>query len=157
MTGWRVGYACGPKEIIAGMTKIHQYTIMCVSITSQMAACEALVSGRKSGEEMKREYKRRREFVVNGLNAIGLSCHMPEGAFYAFPNIAKSGMKSLQFAERLLKAKKVAVVPGVAFGPSDSPGIRQDLDNYIRISYASSMDNLKESLVRMKEFLKGAR
>src|SRR4030042_995095 len=89
MTGWRVGFVCGPKEIIAAMTKIHQYTIMCVSITSQMAACEALESGRKSVEEMKREYKRRREFVVSRLNEIGLTCRKPEGAFYAFPSVRK--------------------------------------------------------------------
>src|SRR4030042_3043215 len=89
MTGWRVGFACGPKNIIAAMTKIHQYTIMCVSITAQMAACEALVSGRKAVEEMKREYKRRREFVVSRLNEIGLTCRKPEGAFYAFPSVRK--------------------------------------------------------------------
>lgn len=98
MTGWRVGFACGPKEIISAMTKIHQYTIMCVSITSQMAACEALVSGRKPVEEMKREYKRRREFVVDNLNRLGLTCHKPEGAFYVFPSVKKTGMNSLKFA-----------------------------------------------------------
>lgn len=146
MTGWRVGFACGPKDLIAAMTKIHQYTIMCVSITSQMAACEALQSGRKSVEEMKREYKRRREFVIDGLNRIGLSCHKPEGAFYAFPSIKSTGMKCLDFAERLLKEEKVAVVPGTAFG--------RGLDDYIRISYASSFDNLKEAILRMDRFLK---
>jgi len=146
MTGWRVGFACGPKEIIAAMTKIHQYTIMCVSITSQMAACEALVSGRKSVEEMKREYKRRREFVVDKLNEIGLPCHKPEGAFYVFPSVKKTGMNSLKFAEKLLERQKVAVVPGTAFGP--------EYDNYVRMSYASSMDNLKEALERIENFLK---
>ena len=145
MTGWRVGFACGPKEIIAGMTKIHQYTIMCVSITSQMAACEALVSGKKSVEEMKREYRRRREFIIEGLNNIGLTCQKPQGAFYAFPSIKKTGLKSLEFAQKLLKEEKVAVVPGTAFG--------EGFEDYIRISYASSFDNLKEALRRMSTFL----
>jgi aminotransferase len=146
MTGWRVGFACGPKEIIAGMTKVHQYTIMCVSITSQMAACEALHIGKKSVEEMKREYRRRREFVIDGLNEIGLICHKPQGAFYAFPSIKKTGLSSLEFAQRLLKEEKVAVVPGTAFGDG--------FKDYIRISYASSFDNLKEALRRMGVFLK---
>jgi len=145
MTGWRVGYACGPKEIIAAMTKIHQYTIMCVAITSQMAACEALHSYR-SVEEMKKEYRRRREFMVEGLNAIGLSCHKPQGAFYVFPSIKNSGMQALEFAQRLLKEQKVAVVPGTAFG-------RQYAD-FVRMSYASSFENLKEALNRIKAFLK---
>lgn len=147
MTGWRVGFACGPKEIIAGMTKIHQYTIMCVPITSQMAACEALISGRKSVEEMKREYKRRRELVVDRLNDLGLECIKPDGAFYAFVSIRKSGMSSLDFAQRLLKEQKVAVVPGTAFG--------REFNDYIRISYASSYENLKEALNRIEIFLKG--
>jgi aminotransferase len=149
MTGWRVGFACGPKEIIAAMTKIHQYTIMCVSITSQMAACEALESGRKSVEEMKREYKRRREFVVDRLNEIGLTCRKPEGAFYAFPSIKKTGLSALDFAQRLLKEEKVAVVPGTAFG--------REFNDCIRISYASSFDNLKEALSRMERFVKGVK
>jgi aminotransferase len=146
MTGWRVGFACGPKEIIAAMTKIHQYTIMCVPITSQMAACEALASGRKSVEEMKREYKRRREFVVEKLNAIGLECHKPEGTFYVFPCIKNTALDSLEFAQKLLKEQKVAVVPGTAFG--------KQYDDYIRISYATSFDSLKEALSRIENFLK---
>ncbi|MCX5701134.1 MAG: aminotransferase class I/II-fold pyridoxal phosphate-dependent enzyme [Candidatus Omnitrophica bacterium] len=146
MTGWRVGFVCGPKEIIAGMTKIHQYTIMCVSITSQMAAAEALASGEKSLQEMKREYKRRREFVITELNAIGLSCRNPEGAFYAFPSIKKTGFTSMQFSQVLLKEEKVAVVPGPAFGAC--------AEGYIRISYASSMDNLKEALFRIGRFIR---
>ncbi len=148
MTGWRVGFACGPKEIIANMTKIHQYTIMCVSITSQMAACEALHSGRKALEQMKREYRRRREFVIDRLNSIGLDCHKPEGAFYAFPSIKKTGFGALEFAEKLLKEEKVAVVPGTAFGG-------KDYNDYVRISYASSFENLKEALNRIEIFLKG--
>ena len=146
MTGWRIGFACGPKDLIAAMTKIHQYTIMCVPITSQMAACEALVSGRKSVEEMKREYRRRRELIVDGLNSLGLSCANPQGAFYVFPSIKKTGMKSLDFAQRLLREQKVAVVPGTAFG--------KGFEDYIRISYASSMDNLKEALNRIGAFLR---
>ncbi|MFA4888805.1 MAG: aminotransferase class I/II-fold pyridoxal phosphate-dependent enzyme [Candidatus Omnitrophota bacterium] len=149
MTGWRVGFACGPKEIIAAMTKVHQYTIMCVSITSQMAACEALASGRKAIEEMKREYKRRREFVIDRLNGLGLSCAMPQGAFYAFPSIKSSGLTSIEFAQKLLKVQKVAVVPGTAFGSC--------AEGFLRISYASSMDNLKEALNRMEIFLKNQR
>jgi aminotransferase len=161
MTGWRVGFACGPKELIAAMTKIHQYTIMCVSITSQMAACEALVAGRKSVEEMKREYRRRREFVIEGLNRLGLDCRKPEGTFYAFACVKKSGLKAMDFAQRLLKEEKVAVVPGTAFGPSTalridgerSRTIGKGLDDYIRISYASSFENLKEALRRIENFL----
>ena len=102
MTGWRVGYACGPKEIIAAMTKIHQYTIMCVPITSQMAACEAIATGKRSIEEMKREYRRRREFVIDRLNRMGLACSKPDGAFYAFPSRKSTGLSSLDFCQRLL-------------------------------------------------------
>ena len=149
MTGWRVGFACGPKDIIGGMTKIHQYTIMCVPITSQIAASEALVAGEKSVQEMKREYRRRREFVVSELNSIGLSCKKPEGAFYAFPSIKGVGLSSMEFSQQLLKEEKVAVVPGTAFGECG--------EGYIRISYASSMDNLKEALSRMGNFLRKRR
>jgi aminotransferase len=145
MTGWRVGYACGPKELIAAMTKIHQYTIMCVPITSQMAACEAVVGTRKPIEEMKREYQRRREFVVDRLNAMGLSCHKPQGAFYVFPSVKKAKMSSMDFASRLLKEKKVAVVPGTAFGP--------EYDGHIRISFATGFNKLKEAMDLMEEFM----
>ena len=106
MTGWRVGFVCGPKEIIAAMTKIHQYTIMCVPITSQMAACEALQTGRKSVEEMKREYKRRREFIVDGLNKLGLECIKPEGAFYVFPSIKKTGLDCFGFCAKIIKGRE---------------------------------------------------
>jgi aminotransferase len=149
MTGWRIGFVCGPKEIIAAMTKIHQYTIMCVSITSQIAAAEALVSGRKYVEQMKREYNRRRQFMVAELNALGLKCLMPQGAFYVFPCIKSTGLSSLEFSRQLLDEQKVAVVPGTAFGAS--------AEGYIRISYASSMDNLKEALRRIKLFLQKLR
>jgi aminotransferase len=110
-----------------------------------MAACEALVAGRKSVEEMKREYRRRREFVVSALNDLGLNCTMPQGAFYAFPSIKKTSLSALDFARGLLKEQKVAVVPGTAFGSR--------YDDYIRISYASSMENLKEALSRIAAFL----
>jgi aminotransferase len=149
MTGWRVGFACGPKEIIAAMTKIHQYTIMCVPITSQMAASEALVSARKSVEEMKREYNRRKEFVVAELNSLGLRCQRPQGAFYVFPSIKSTGLNSLDFSRKLLEEEKVAVVPGTAFGARS--------EGYIRISYACSMDNLREALNRIKRFLEKKR
>ncbi|MFA6079672.1 MAG: aminotransferase class I/II-fold pyridoxal phosphate-dependent enzyme [Candidatus Omnitrophota bacterium] len=145
MTGWRIGYVCGPANIIAAMTKIHQYTIMCVPITSQMAAREALKGGERALQEMKREYRRRREFVIARLNEIGLACHKPEGAFYAFPSIKETGISSMEFSKRLLAKEKVAVVPGTAFGALG--------EGYIRISYASSMDKLKEALVRMERFL----
>ncbi len=146
MTGWRVGYACGPKDIIAAMTKIHQYTIMCVPTTSQIAACEALHSGKKAVEEMKREYRRRREFVVSELNRIGLKCPKPQGAFYAFPSVKSRGFNCLDFAKKLLKEENVAVVPGIAFG--------DELNDYIRISYASNFENLKEAMRRIDAFLK---
>ncbi|MGE4357320.1 MAG: aminotransferase class I/II-fold pyridoxal phosphate-dependent enzyme [Candidatus Omnitrophota bacterium] len=146
MTGWRVGYVCGPAEIISAMTKIHQYTIMCVSIISQMAACEALDNGQKQVEEMKKEYKRRREFVVQRLNEMGLKCLKPQGAFYVFPSIRNTGLSSLDFANRLLREEKVAVVPGTAFGTSG--------EGFVRISYASSMDKLKEAMKRIENFLK---
>ena len=146
MTGWRIGYACGPREAIAAMTKIHQYTMMCVPIISQIAAREALKNSERSVQEMKREYRRRREFIVTRLNEIGLSCHRPEGAFYAFPSIKKFGLSSLDFSKELLRREKVAVVPGTAFGPCG--------EGFLRLSYASHMDKLKEAMERMERFLK---
>lgn len=148
MTGWRVGFACGPKEIISAMTKIHQYTTMCVPIMGQMAAIEALKNSQKSVEEMKREYRRRRDFIVDGLNNIGLGCHKPQGAFYVFPSIKSTGLTSQEFATSLLKKEKVAVVPGTAFGPSG--------EGYVRMAYAASLENIKEALSRISHFLKRA-
>jgi len=145
MTGFRLGYACGPKDIIGAMTKIHQYTMLCAPITGQIAAREALRNGSRAVGEMKREYKRRRRFIVESLNELGLTCHMPEGAFYVFPSIKDTGISSLDFAEELLKKKKVALVPGVAFGKSG--------EGFIRISYASSFENLKEAVRRIDEYL----
>ncbi len=145
MTGFRLGYACGPAEIIAGMTKIHQYTMLCAPITAQIAAIEALKSGMKDVQDMKREYARRRRFMVDALNAIGMSCHNPEGAFYVFPSIKSTGKKSLDFAKELLHQQKVALVPGVAFASG--------AEGFVRMSYASSYDNLKEAVSRIKAFL----
>jgi len=146
MTGWRVGFACGPKDLISAMTKIHQYTIMCVSITSQMAACEALMyPSQRYIIDMKREYNRRRQFIVGELNRLGLDCAMPQGAFYAFASVKKTGLSSIDFAKKLLEQEKVAVVPGTAFG--------DNCEGFIRISYASSMDNLKEAITRIDNFL----
>ncbi|MFC1708991.1 aminotransferase class I/II-fold pyridoxal phosphate-dependent enzyme [Candidatus Omnitrophota bacterium] len=146
MTGWRVGYVCGNKDIIAAMTKIHQYTMLCAPITSQMAACEALHSGKSSLEEMKKEYHRRRDFVLERLEEIGLDCVKPQGAFYVFPSVKKTGLSCLDFANKLLKEKKVAVVPGTAFG--------DNYQDHIRMSYASSLDHLKEAFQRIESFLR---
>ncbi|MDD5439088.1 MAG: aminotransferase class I/II-fold pyridoxal phosphate-dependent enzyme [Candidatus Omnitrophica bacterium] len=145
MTGWRIAYACGPKDIIAAMTKIHQYTMLCASVISQMAAREALKNSDRAVQEMKREYRRRREFIISRLNEIGLSCHKPEGAFYAFPSIKDTGLSSLTFAQELLKREKVAAVPGTAFGPMG--------EGYLRMSYATSYENLKEAMARIERFV----
>ena len=145
MTGWRIGYALGPKDIIGAMTKIHQYTMLCAPITSQMAAIEAIQNGEEAVKEMKEEYKRRRQFIVNNLNRIGLSCNMPQGAFYVFCSIKSTGLDSVEFANELLKTQRVAVVPGTAFSSSGK--------DYIRISYASSIDNLKEAVSRIEKFV----
>ncbi|MEE8317688.1 MAG: aminotransferase class I/II-fold pyridoxal phosphate-dependent enzyme [Candidatus Omnitrophota bacterium] len=145
MTGWRIGFACGPEEQIGAMTKIHQYTMLCSPIMGQIAALEALKGSSRYVMEMKREYKRRREFIVQRLNEIGLRCPKPEGAFYVFPSIKNTGMDCLTFAKRLLKEKKVAVVPGTAFGPQGK--------GHIRISYASKMSDLKEACLRIERFL----
>ncbi|MCP4649439.1 MAG: aminotransferase class I/II-fold pyridoxal phosphate-dependent enzyme [PVC group bacterium] len=145
MTGWRLGYACGPSELIAAMTKIHQYTMLCAPIMSQMAACEALQTGKRSVEEMKKEYHRRRDFMFESLNDLGMSCIKPAGAFYIFPSVKKFGLSSLEFANRLLREEKVALIPGVAFGKS--------YEGYVRISYATNYMQLKEAVVRIKRFL----
>ncbi|MFC2140118.1 pyridoxal phosphate-dependent aminotransferase [Candidatus Auribacterota bacterium] len=148
MTGFRIGFACGPKSIIAGMNKIHQYTILCAPITGQIAAIEALTRGEKEALSMAKEYNRRRRFVVKRLNEIGLTCHMPEGAFYAFPSIKNTKYSSMDFSMKLLEKKKVAVVPGTAFGSTG--------EGFIRISYASSIEKLKEAMLRIEHFLKNS-
>ncbi len=145
MTGFRIGFACGPSQVIAAMTKIHQYTMLCAPITGQMAAQEALKNGFQAVQEMKGEYMRRRRYIVSALNEMGLKCHLPDGAFYVFPSIQSTGETSMGFAQNLLKEKKVALVPGTAFGSS--------CEGYVRISYASSYENLKEAVIRMKDYL----
>ena len=146
MTGFRIGYVCGPADIVGAMTKIHQYTMLCVPITSQMAAIEALKNSAQDVQAMRKEYNRRRRFIVGALNDIGMTCHMPQGAFYAFPSIKVSGESSMDFARNLLRQQKVAVVPGDAFG--------QSCHDHVRISYASSYENLKEAVIRMRKYLK---
>jgi len=145
MTGWRIGYAAAPREIIAAMTKIHQYTMMCASTMGQVAAIEALKSGEDSATEMVKDYNRRRMVIVKGLCDIGLSCFEPKGAFYAFPSIKRTGMTSEEFAERLLTEQKVAVVPGSAFGEYG--------EGYVRCCYATSLADIEEALTRMKRFV----
>ena len=150
MTGWRLGYACGPKTIIDAMVKIHQYSMLCASTMSQEAGLEALTYERQTGfaqvEEMRRQYDRRRLFVVDSLRAMGLSCFEPRGAFYVFPNITSTGLSSADFCTELLRSKKVACVPGTAFGASG--------EGFVRCSYASSMNNLMEAMNRISEFVK---
>jgi aminotransferase len=145
MTGWRVGYAAAPKEIIAAMHKIHQYTMMCVSTMSQMAAIEALKGDQESVTEMVEDYNRRRQVIVKGFRDIGLECYEPKGAFYAFPSIKCTGMTSEEFAEKLLSEEKVAVVPGSAFGKCG--------EGYIRCCYATSLADIEEALRRMGRFV----
>ncbi|MEW5894634.1 MAG: aminotransferase class I/II-fold pyridoxal phosphate-dependent enzyme [Candidatus Omnitrophota bacterium] len=145
MTGSRLGWACGPEDILAAMTKIHQYTIMCAPIISQMAGIEALRHGSKAVSEMKREYMRRRRYIVESLNEIGLQCHMPQGTFYVFPSVKSTGKDGMTFAQELLKYKKVALVPGVAFGKA--------FQDNVRIAYAASYEDLKESVKRIKEYI----
>lgn len=149
MTGWRIGYAAGPREVIDAMTKIHQYSIMCASTTGQVAACEALRRGDRDVCEMKREYARRRKLVHQRLNEMGLACAKPEGAFYIFPGIGSTGLDSIAFSRRLLEEEKVAVVPGTAFGRVG--------EGFVRISYASSYENLKEALDRIERFVQRLR
>ncbi len=149
MTGWRIGYACAGKEIINAMNKIHQYTMLCAPIMSQMAAQEALLNGKSACLSMKTEYKKRREYVISRLTDMGLDFPYPDGAFYVFVSIKKTGLDGKQFAYKLLKQKKVAVVPGVAFG--------QESYNkyYIRICYTTEFEKLKLALDKIEQFLKG--
>ena len=145
MTGWRIGYAAAPAEIIAAMTKIHQYTMMCASTMAQVAAIEAIESGEEAARAMVEDYNRRRRLIVKGFNEIGLHCFEPKGAFYAFPSIKSTGMSSEDFAEKLLTEEKVAVVPGSAFGEYG--------EGYVRACYATSMSDIEEALARMKKFV----
>ncbi|MDR4317421.1 putative aspartate aminotransferase [Niallia circulans] len=145
MTGWRLGFVCGPEELIQAMLKIHQYSLMCAPTMAQYAGLEALRSGENDVEEMKKSYRRRRNFIVQSLNDMGLTCHMPGGAFYAFPNITATKMNAESFAERLLMEEKVAVVPGSVFGESG--------EGHVRCSYATSLQQLQEAMKRMKRFV----
>ncbi|MBQ9501072.1 MAG: aminotransferase class I/II-fold pyridoxal phosphate-dependent enzyme [Lentisphaeria bacterium] len=147
MTGWRIGYACGPADIIEAMMKIHQYAIMCAPTVAQEAALEALRNGEKSAKSMRDSYRERRDIFVSGLNRIGLECLLPHGAFYAFPEIRSTGLDSMSFANELLLKQKVAVVPGGAFGSGG--------EGFVRCSYASSLEELETALDRMDRFVNG--
>lgn len=149
MTGWRLGYACGPAAIIEQMVKIHQYAIMCAPTNSQYAAVEALRSCDKEVEEMREAYNQRRRFLVHEFERMGLQCFEPFGAFYIFPCIQEFGMTSEEFATRLLEEEKVAVVPGTAFGDCG--------EGFLRISYAYSIEDLKEAIGRLERFIQRLR
>lgn len=149
MTGWRLGFACAPKEITAQMTKIHQYAIMCAPTTSQYAAVSALKNGDNDVEMMRQSYNQRRRFLLNTFKEMGLECFEPYGAFYVFPCIKEFNMTSEEFATKLLMEEKVAVVPGTAFGECG--------EGFVRISYAYSLENLKEALSRIENFIKKLR
>ena len=146
MTGWRLGYACGPQPLMALLTKLHQYAIMCAPTTAQYAAIEAMNNGDSDVTQMRDEYDMRRRYIVDELNKLGLTCFEPEGAFYVFPSIQSTGMTSEEFCRRLLEEKHVAVVPGNAFGESG--------EGFIRISYCYSIKHITEALKRIGEFLK---
>lgn len=147
MTGYRIGYACGPAPLIAAMTRVHQYSMLCAPILSQEAAIEALRNGTSEMERMRNAYQKRRDFVVRRLNEMGLDCLCPEATFYVFPSIRNTGLSSDQFARQLLEAKDVAVVPGSAFGVNG--------EGFIRASFSTSYDNLIEAMDRMERFVQG--
>lgn len=146
MTGWRLGFACGPQEIISQVTKIHQFAIMCAPTTAQYAAIEALRGCDEAVADMKAEYNRRRRLIVDGFNKAGLTCREPKGAFYSFPCIKSTGLTSDEFCERLLESKHVAVVPGTAFGRGG--------EGFVRASYCYSTEHIIEALRRIEEFVK---
>ena len=146
MTGWRIGYAAGPAELIAAMRKVHQYTIMSAPTPAQYAALEALAVGEPEVEAMRTEYDRRRRLIVSGFNDLGLTCFEPRGAFYAFPQITATGMDDQTFADRLLHEERVAVVPGSAFGPSGT--------GHVRASYATAYEQIEEALERIQRFMR---
>ena len=145
MTGFRIGYACGPADIIDSMMKIHQYSMLCAPVMAQEAAEDAILSARNDMEAMRAEYRLRRNYIVKRLNGMGLKCLMPEGAFYAFADIRSTGLSAPDFAMKLLESEKVAVVPGGAFGPSG--------EGYIRCSYATSLDRIRTAMDRMERFV----
>jgi len=145
MTGWRIGYACAPPEVLTAMMKIHSYTALCAPINAQKAALEALKNAESAVEDMIAQYNQRRRLIVDGLNSIGLKCHLPAGAFYAFPSIRATGLSSEEFAERLLYEERVAVVPGTAFGEGG--------EGHIRCSYATSIEKIEIALSRIAQFV----
>ena len=145
MTGFRVGYACAPPPLIEALMKVHQYAIMCAPIMSQEAAIEALENYDREVEAMRRDYEQRRNFIVRRLNDLGLPCHSPKAAFYAFPDISGTGLSSAEFSMQLLNSQKVAVVPGTAFG---APG-----EGFVRCCFAAGFDKLKEAMNRMEAFV----
>ncbi|MBQ4518126.1 MAG: aminotransferase class I/II-fold pyridoxal phosphate-dependent enzyme [Clostridia bacterium] len=147
MTGWRLGWAAAPKEVMQQMVKIHQYAIMCAPTASQYAAIEAVKNGDEDIARMREQYNYRRKVIVDGFNKMGLSCFEPEGAFYVFPSIQSTGLTSDEFAEKLLRSQKIAVVPGTAFGDSG--------EGFIRCSYAYSIANINEALERIDRFVNG--
>ncbi len=149
MTGWRLGYACGPADIIEQMLKVHQYAIMCAPTTSQYAAVEALKNGDEDVQEMREAYNQRRRYLVHEFQEMGLKCFEPFGAFYIFPSIQEFGMTSDEFATRFLMEEKVAVVPGTAFGACG--------EGFLRISYAYSLENLKVAIGRLRDFVERLR
>ena len=149
MTGWRLGYACGPKAIIEQMTKIHQFAIMCAPTTSQYAAVEAIKNGDEDVAKMRESYNQRRNFLMNAFKEMGLPCFEPFGAFYVFPCIKEFNMTSEEFAFALLDAENLAVVPGTAFGDCG--------EGFLRISYAYSIEKLKIAMGRMEHFINGLR
>ena len=145
MTGFRIGYACGPAELIEAMMKIHQYSMLCASIIGQEAAIEAIERGEPDTTEMREQYKLRRNLIVKAFNEMGLPCHLPRGSFYAFPCIASTGLSSKEFAFRLLAEEKVACVPGSAFGPSG--------EGYLRCCFATAIDQIQVATDRIARFV----
>ena len=144
MTGFRIGYACGPTELVEAMMRIHQYSMLCASIISQEAALEAIQHGQNDTVEMREQYRLRRNFIVNQFNSMGLSCHRPRGSFYAFPCVKSTGLSSKEFAVKLLEQEKVACVPGCAFGPSG--------EGYLRCCFATALDQIQVATGRMVAF-----
>jgi len=145
MTGWRIGYLCAPKDICDAALKIHQYVMLCAPVMGQVAALEGIRRGEEEKDRMIREYHVRRNLFVESLNRIGLPCHLPEGAFYAFPSVEKSGLTDYEFAERLLKEEHVAAVPGSVFGSGG--------EGHLRCAYAVSRKDLNEAVMRMEQFI----
>lgn len=146
MTGFRIGYACAPPDLLEGMLRVHQYAMMCAPIVSQDAAIEAMEHGAEDIVRMRDHYRLRRNFIVKSFNELGLKCHLPEGAFYAFPSIADTGLNAREFSVQLLEQERVAMVPGTAFGPSG--------EGYLRASYCAAMEDLEEAVERLGRFMK---